>query len=153
MFFHIIKYFTYLVVSTGHTLFTAMFVRRTINKLSKVDSLRRSETIHLAAGRTALHCKSIFVMAPKIYNKLSMCLGLVENVDLFRKKLCSFLIDKSYYSIYHFFKGHVSAIIFVTYWITFCINFILNILSNLILTKNTFVRQKLVDHRVITFIT
>lgn len=78
---------------------SAMFVKCNIDKFSQVSSLRRAGTLRLVNSNTTLFHESIFAMAPKIYNKLPKCIRLESNVNIFKKKVFQFLVDKCYYSI------------------------------------------------------
>lgn len=80
---------------------TAMFVKRNWSKFSEVGSSRRSGKLHLVPAKTALLHKSIFAMAPKIYNKLPKCLRLKETAT-FKAKLQLFLVQQAYYSVEEF---------------------------------------------------
>lgn len=65
--------------------------------------LRQRDTgaLQVEHGNTALFSKSIFVMAPQIYNKLPQEIRTLP-LTLFKKKLKSFLINKCYYTMTDF---------------------------------------------------
>ena len=79
-----------------------MFVKNNMYKFDRVGSQRRADRLQTVGSKTALYKNSIFVMAPKLYNKLPKCIRSEENVSHFKKKLFLFLVEKTYYSIEDF---------------------------------------------------
>lgn len=86
---------------------TCMFVKNNPEKFSRVTSRRRCDRLQIVGSNTAFYKTSIFVMAPKIYNKLPKCIRSEDNIRKFRGKLYLFLIDKTYYSIDEFLNDKI----------------------------------------------
>lgn len=104
------SYFKNLCILTLPSMYiheTAIFVRRNLSKFSQVSSLRRADKLHLVPSKTTLFQRSIFTMAPKVYNKLPKCVRSAENINIFKKKLFLFLIDKTYYSVESFLNDDI----------------------------------------------
>lgn len=86
---------------------TSMFVKNNLHKFARVTSQRRCDLLQTVGSSTALYRNSIFVMAPKVYNKLPKSIRSEDNVRKFKSKLYLFLIDKTYYSIEDFLNDKI----------------------------------------------
>jgi hypothetical protein len=78
---------------------TAVYVKNNMNQFSVFNSARRCHKIYTRSTKTAFLAKSIFGMAPKIYNKLPKNLSKLEDLVEFKKSLFTLLIKKAYYSL------------------------------------------------------
>ncbi|KAJ8737632.1 hypothetical protein PYW08_000471 [Mythimna loreyi] len=58
------------------------------------------------SSKTALMTKSVFCLAPKIYNKIPQSYKTLS-VNLFKKKFRDLLTDKCYYSISDFLSDNI----------------------------------------------
>lgn len=99
------QYFKSMKILTVPSLYiyqTSMFVKNNMYKFDRVGSQRRADRLQTVGSKTALYKNSIFVMAPKLYNKLPKCIRSEENVSHFKRKLFLFLVEKTYYSIEDF---------------------------------------------------
>lgn len=80
---------------------TAVFVRSNLNLFNKLKS-KRDTKLCAPVRSTTLFSKSIFGMAPKIYNKLPKCIRNIDNTHLYKLTLRKLLIGKCYYSLQEF---------------------------------------------------
>lgn len=81
----------------------AIFVRTNLNLFPHVESARRRDQLHVHPCKTALFHKSVFAMAPKLYNAIPKSIREVDNLASFKKQLYNFLADKAVYSVDEFF--------------------------------------------------
>lgn len=83
----------------------ALFIRQN-PKLFKTVLRSRSRTqlytLNNIQHKTALYAKSVFVMAPKIYNRIPNYIKECNDYNLFKSKLFKFLIDHTFYSVSDF---------------------------------------------------
>lgn len=83
----------------------ALFIRQN-PKLFKTVVRSRSRkqlyTLNNIQHKTALYAKSVFVMAPKIYNRIPNYIKECNDYNLFKSKLFQFLIDYTFYSVSDF---------------------------------------------------
>lgn len=95
-------YFIKLNILTFPSLYifeTAMYVKYNSNQFSSFNSARMQGKINYGQYKTALLSKSIFGMAPRIFNKLPTAILKLHDPHLFKKALFKFLAAKAYYSI------------------------------------------------------
>lgn len=85
----------------------ALFVKGNSDRFGKFKSKRCGNKISAASCSTALFKKSVFGMAPIIYNHLPSCIREINVLNLFKKCLAKFLIRKAYYSLEEFLQDHV----------------------------------------------
>ena len=95
-----------LTLTSLYILETVMFVRNNCNLFSRMAdkyprNRRDQNQLCLHESKTALMRKSVFCMAPIIYNKLPKSWRELNNVQL-KKRLKSFLTGKAYYNINEF---------------------------------------------------
>lgn len=76
-----------------------MFVKNNMHLFSHVESQRRSDKLQTIATKTAFAHKSVYAMAPKLYNKLPCDIRNSKNNNEFKNKLFKLLNDKVYYSV------------------------------------------------------
>lgn len=77
----------------------ALFIRRHPELFTVVTRTQRPTQLSQTAGKTTLSQNSVFVMAPKIDNKLPLQLRQSENFIQFNRRLFIYLIKKSFYSL------------------------------------------------------
>jgi hypothetical protein len=73
-----------------------------MHKFSVFKSARRCNNLYVKSINTALLAKSIFGVAPKIYNKLPRSVCQLEELVEFKKTLFTLLVKKAYYSLREF---------------------------------------------------
>lgn len=81
---------------------TAVYVRMNPHLFIRNLKPRRYDHLCLKACKTTFMQKSIFVMAPKIYNTLPEVLRTEKNIRLFKKRLNKLLNNKMYYTVSEF---------------------------------------------------
>lgn len=79
-----------------------LFVKGNSQLFQQFKSIRLRNKINSLPSKTALFRKSIFGMAPKIFNKIPNELRNTDDMISFKSKLFKFLVDKAYYSISEF---------------------------------------------------
>lgn len=77
----------------------SVFVRSNRSLFETMKSDRRKNIIRTESCKTTLFTKSIFGMAPKIYNKVPKYIRDVNTMHSFKDKLRKFLRNKAYYNI------------------------------------------------------
>lgn len=80
----------------------SIFVKCNIHLFEFKTRARRTDKLCTVMSKTHLYKQSIFVKAPVIYNKLPATIRATVEVDLFKRRLHNFLIDKCYYTINDF---------------------------------------------------
>lgn len=75
------------------------FVRSNATFFENYKSKRHNSKICCPNNKTTLLNNSIFCMAPRVYNHLPKYLMEASSSNMFKKKLKSFLINKTYYSV------------------------------------------------------
>lgn len=78
---------------------TVLFVKKNMHYFKKLNSKRHKFNIGLPYNKTALLNKSIFCMAPRIYNNLPNSILEISDVNIFKQKIKKLLIKKVYYSV------------------------------------------------------
>jgi hypothetical protein len=75
-----------------------MYIKCNIKQFPVFKSIRQRHKINSRPFKTALLAKSVFGMAPKLYNRLPEC---IRETDMphFKSILFKFLIDKAFYSV------------------------------------------------------
>jgi hypothetical protein len=76
-----------------------IYVKSNISQFSVFNSCRQKDKIYTGPFKTALLRKSIFGMAPKIYNKFPKNITTLDDLSEFKKRLYKFLAEKAYYSV------------------------------------------------------
>lgn len=83
----------------------ALFVRQhpnlfiTVNRTRNRTLVRAADQIYF---KTALYGKSVFEMAPKVYNKIPTAIKECDHYITFKHKLFQFLNDNAFYSVKEF---------------------------------------------------
>lgn len=88
-----------LTVSSLYIYEVLMFVKTNIHLYNHVESQRRSDKLETIITRTAFAYKSVYAMAPKLYNKLPCHIRNSKNYNEFKSNLFKLLNDKVYYSV------------------------------------------------------
>lgn len=81
-----------------------LFVKTNYDLFGKFNSARYKNKISAASHSTALFNKSIFGMAPIVYNHLPNSIREIQVVHLFKKRLSQLLLEKAYYSLGEFLQ-------------------------------------------------
>lgn len=86
----------------------ALYVKSNISQFSVFNSIRQQHKIVNKRSKTALCAKSVFGMAPKIYNKLPQSIRATEGQE-FKKLLLEFLTRNAFYSVKEYldYKPHI----------------------------------------------
>lgn len=87
----------------------SIYVKCNMNQFSKFNSVRQRGKICFKPSRTAFLSKSIFGMAPKIFNKLPTEIIKLEDFREFKNALLRFLLSKAYYSVQEYLTDTVST--------------------------------------------
>lgn len=86
----------------------ALFVRQNPN-LFKIINRKRNRTLLCTVNpiqhKTALYSKSVFVMAPTIYNKIPNTIKDCNDLAIFKKKLFDYLIKNAFYSVNEYLES------------------------------------------------
>lgn len=104
-------YFIELKILTMPSLYIfelALFVRQNPN-LFKIINRKRNRTLLCTVNpiqhKTALYSKSVFVMAPTIYNKIPNTIKDCNDLAIFKKKLFDYLIKNAFYSVNEYLES------------------------------------------------
>lgn len=109
------KEFKILTLPCLYILEVAVFVKSNPNRFTRLADIvprnRRDNTrLCMQTAKTALMRKSVFCMAPFVYNKLPKSWKSL-NLPLFKKKLRTFLVNKAYYNISEFLAEKENAFV------------------------------------------
>lgn len=109
------KEYKILTLPCLYILEVAVFVKTNPSRFTRLADVvprnRRDDSkLCLQIAKTALMRKSVFCMAPFIYNKLPKSWKALS-IPLFKKKLSSFLVNKAYYNILEFFAEKENAFV------------------------------------------
>lgn len=86
----------------------AVFVKANMSLFDTFGSDRVGTLIKSKSHVTALYSKSIFGMAPKIFNHLPKTLRNEENINVFKMSLKKIFVEKCYYCLDQFFTDKIT---------------------------------------------
>lgn len=96
-----------LTLPSLYILEVATFVKTNYDLFDNFNSERYKNKISAPRRSTALFKKSIFGMAPLVYNHLPTSIREIQVLHLFKKRLSQFLIGKAYYSVNEFLQDKI----------------------------------------------
>ncbi|GFG36777.1 hypothetical protein Cfor_01984 [Coptotermes formosanus] len=107
---NLFKEFKILTIASLYILEVTCFICKYCNSLKKNTQVHQHDTrrkldIHVKMKNTETYKKSVINMGTKIYNKLPGFLKEIDDTKIFRKKLKSFLLLHSFYSVEEFFAS------------------------------------------------
>lgn len=95
-------YFVKLKILTLPSLFileVALYVKSNLHLFTTFKSSRRNNYLMQIPSKSQLYKKSVFGIAPKIYNRLPEDIKNIERLSVFKTKLKIFLLEKAYYTL------------------------------------------------------
>jgi len=107
---NLFKEFKILTIASLYILEVTCFIRKYCKSLEQNTQVHQHDTrrkldIHVKMKNTETYKKSVINIGTKIYNKLPGFLKEIDDNRVFRKKLKSFLLLHSFYSVEEFFAS------------------------------------------------
>lgn len=101
------QYFKRLNILTVPSLYiyeVCLYVRTNLHLFRRFESTRRCNKLRAHPCKTALFHKSVFAMAPQVYNSLPDAICNITELNSFKHNLHQFLAEKAFYTLKEFLE-------------------------------------------------